>query len=316
MPHNGLEKLEVLLIQNTHTLKTIPSVYAFKVSVVPFSLRSRRNFRWENVRNEQVGCNFCGKFVWFHFYIDNFLFTFFFIPQEFTLCLAYTSVPLLCFQISPETWSVPARSAREIFGWIAWKMHEQWTENGYESKTRRKLCKFINFTHTHIYTFTYVQNHHHPCKNLGCIFDGESIDPCKSWCQTWSYIILLWISLWTSEIVKYMNIVNIWMNNSPRNLILASESQTIYSIRLQHSEWTCCCELEMFSLQENLESIESFRQHNGSVDAIEPSNSTHTLLFKRSTDDLDDSFYKYIPSNCVIRIFCHFLCCNYREKLN
>lgn len=34
MPHNGLEKLEVLRIQNTHTLKTIPSVYAFQVSMV------------------------------------------------------------------------------------------------------------------------------------------------------------------------------------------------------------------------------------------------------------------------------------------
>ncbi|XP_031619803.1 lutropin-choriogonadotropic hormone receptor-like isoform X2 [Contarinia nasturtii] len=30
MPHYGLEKLEVLRIQNTHTLKTIPSVYAFQ----------------------------------------------------------------------------------------------------------------------------------------------------------------------------------------------------------------------------------------------------------------------------------------------
>ncbi|XP_055322099.1 thyrotropin receptor isoform X2 [Sitodiplosis mosellana] len=30
MPHNGLEKLEVLRIQNTHSLKTIPSVYAFQ----------------------------------------------------------------------------------------------------------------------------------------------------------------------------------------------------------------------------------------------------------------------------------------------
>lgn len=32
MPHIGLEKLEILRIQNTHTLKTIPSVYAFQVS--------------------------------------------------------------------------------------------------------------------------------------------------------------------------------------------------------------------------------------------------------------------------------------------
>lgn len=34
MPHSGLEKLEILRIQNTHTLKTIPSVYAFQVSIV------------------------------------------------------------------------------------------------------------------------------------------------------------------------------------------------------------------------------------------------------------------------------------------
>lgn len=41
MPHIGLEKLEILRIQNTHTLKTIPSVYAFQVSHGGHELLSR-----------------------------------------------------------------------------------------------------------------------------------------------------------------------------------------------------------------------------------------------------------------------------------
>lgn len=32
MPYAGLEKLEILRIQNTQTLKTVPSVYSFEVS--------------------------------------------------------------------------------------------------------------------------------------------------------------------------------------------------------------------------------------------------------------------------------------------
>lgn len=80
---------------------------------------------------------------------SDFLYNISFV-SEFAVCLAYASVPLLCVQISPETWSIPAFTTTEIFGWIAEKMLEQRT-NGYwfESETRRKLCKFINCTCSH-----------------------------------------------------------------------------------------------------------------------------------------------------------------------
>jgi len=37
MPSVGLQNIEALYIQNTHTLKTIPSIYNFRVSKVPTS---------------------------------------------------------------------------------------------------------------------------------------------------------------------------------------------------------------------------------------------------------------------------------------
>lgn len=34
LPTEGLQNLEILRIENTHTLKTIPSVYNFKVRIL------------------------------------------------------------------------------------------------------------------------------------------------------------------------------------------------------------------------------------------------------------------------------------------
>lgn len=52
-------------------------------------------------------------------------------------------------------------------------------------------------------------------------------------------------------------------------------------------------QIESFLLQENLESIETFRQLNGSADIIDTTNGTNKLLYKRAANDPNESFYKY-----------------------
>lgn len=67
-------------------------------------------------------------------------------------------------------------------------------------------------------------------------------------------------------------------------------------------------------LQANLESIETYRQLNGSADVIDAMNGTNKLLYKRAANDPGESFYKYATEHLILCKYCPFL--SFRKCFN
>lgn len=112
LPSNGLDSLEILRIQNTHTLKTIPSVYNFKVKIQQFY----HNFDLSNI---------------------NFSFA-----TESTCSVVNSLISLLCISISIQTWSTASCIAIGIFVGITKELHEwQKFTNGNRSHNGQPKCR-------------------------------------------------------------------------------------------------------------------------------------------------------------------------------
>lgn len=69
-------------------------------------------------------------------------------------------------------------------------------------------------------------------------------------------------------------------------------------------------------MQENHEPIESFRQRNESTDALDATNNTNKLLYKRATSDLGESFYKYATKFPEFFPFAIFIWINFFDVVN